>query len=53
MEQDLRTELSRGAYQEIVARLRDGADIEVIAPPVKEAAPAGEETAPAGGGTSQ
>jgi peptidyl-prolyl cis-trans isomerase C len=53
MEQDLRTELSRGAYQEIVARLRDGADIEVIAPPAKEAAPAGEETAPAGGGTSQ
>ena len=56
MQEDLRSELSRGAYQTIVAGLREGAEIEIVTPAGEEAAPS--DAAPEDGetkseGTSQ
>ncbi|WP_282604193.1 peptidylprolyl isomerase [Pelagibius sp. Alg239-R121] len=54
MEADLRSELSRGAYQDIVAKLREGAEIEIVTPDAEETAPATEGTSESTSeGTSQ
>lgn len=55
MQEELRAELSRNTYLDLIAKLREGADIEIVTP--EEEAPAeggaeGEE-APAGESTSQ
>lgn len=51
MQEDLRSELSRGVYQDLIAKLREGADIEIVTP--AGTAPAEGEEAPASEGTSQ
>lgn len=51
MQEELRSELSRGVYQDMIAKLREGAEIEIITP--AGAAPAESEEAPASEGTSQ
>ncbi len=47
MEEELRSELSRGAYQNILAKLRDGAEIEILSPNGAEAEADPAESAPA------
>lgn len=49
MQEELRSELSRGAYQDILSKLREGAEIEIVSPAGSEATP--EESAPAEGET--
>ncbi len=51
MQEDLRAELSRGVYQDMIAKLREGAEIEIVTP--EAADPAEGDEAPASEGTSQ
>lgn len=51
MQEDLQSELSRGVYLNLVAKLREAAEIEIVTP--DEPAPAESEEAPASEGTSQ